>query len=400
MAIREFRLPDPGEGLVEADIVTWRVAVGDRSRSTTSWSRWRPASRWSSCPARTPARSPSCWSPRATRSTSGRRSSPSTTGQALTSGAARPRTTWSRRRRDRRGPHRRCGRDRRGGRRRRADGSRCWSATGRRPPKPSGGRASRTAAIRRAGRGPRAGRRTFATDPRRCPAGPTSGSRCTPRPGERGRRPAAGSRTAGSEPVPASRTAVLAKPPVRKLAKDLGVDLRAADRHRSRWSDHPRRRRSVRPSTYAGAPTAPVASAAGAVKTSGSRSRASARPPPRPWCSRRSPRRTSREWVTCDVSATMELVERLGPAGVRRGAGVAAADRRQGGLPGPARTPELNSAWDEAAQEIVVKSAVNLGIAAATPRGLVVPNIKDAASLGLVGPGPGAQGAGGHRPGR
>ena len=30
MAIREFRLPDPGEGLVEADIVTWRVAVGDQ----------------------------------------------------------------------------------------------------------------------------------------------------------------------------------------------------------------------------------------------------------------------------------------------------------------------------------------------------------------------------------
>ena len=29
MAIQEFRLPDPGEGLVEADIVTWRVAVGD-----------------------------------------------------------------------------------------------------------------------------------------------------------------------------------------------------------------------------------------------------------------------------------------------------------------------------------------------------------------------------------
>ena len=30
MAIKEFRLPDPGEGLVEADIVTWRVAVGDQ----------------------------------------------------------------------------------------------------------------------------------------------------------------------------------------------------------------------------------------------------------------------------------------------------------------------------------------------------------------------------------
>ncbi|MGB4837033.1 MAG: biotin/lipoyl-containing protein, partial [Nostocoides sp.] len=27
--MREFKLPDPGEGLTEADIVTWRVAVGD-----------------------------------------------------------------------------------------------------------------------------------------------------------------------------------------------------------------------------------------------------------------------------------------------------------------------------------------------------------------------------------
>jgi len=30
MALKTFRLPDPGEGLVEADIVTWRVAVGDQ----------------------------------------------------------------------------------------------------------------------------------------------------------------------------------------------------------------------------------------------------------------------------------------------------------------------------------------------------------------------------------
>ena len=29
MTTREFKLPDPGEGLVEAEIVTWRVAVGD-----------------------------------------------------------------------------------------------------------------------------------------------------------------------------------------------------------------------------------------------------------------------------------------------------------------------------------------------------------------------------------
>jgi pyruvate dehydrogenase E2 component (dihydrolipoamide acetyltransferase) len=47
------------------------------------------------------------------------------------------------------------------------------------------------------------------------------------------------------------------------------------------------------------------------------------------------------------------------------------------------RHPDVNASWDEAAQEIVYKHYVNLGIAAATPRGLVVPNIKDAHRLGL-----------------
>jgi pyruvate dehydrogenase E2 component (dihydrolipoamide acetyltransferase) len=48
-----------------------------------------------------------------------------------------------------------------------------------------------------------------------------------------------------------------------------------------------------------------------------------------------------------------------------------------------ARHPMVNSSWDEAAQEIVVKHYVNLGIAAATDRGLVVPNVKDAHALSL-----------------
>jgi pyruvate dehydrogenase E2 component (dihydrolipoamide acetyltransferase) len=48
------------------------------------------------------------------------------------------------------------------------------------------------------------------------------------------------------------------------------------------------------------------------------------------------------------------------------------------------RTPEINSWWDDAAQEVVYKSYVNLGIAAATPRGLVVPNVKDAEQLSLL----------------
>jgi pyruvate dehydrogenase E2 component (dihydrolipoamide acetyltransferase) len=48
-----------------------------------------------------------------------------------------------------------------------------------------------------------------------------------------------------------------------------------------------------------------------------------------------------------------------------------------------ARHPMINSSWDEEAQEIVVHHYVNLGIAAATERGLVVPNIKDAHALPL-----------------
>ena len=48
------------------------------------------------------------------------------------------------------------------------------------------------------------------------------------------------------------------------------------------------------------------------------------------------------------------------------------------------RTPEINASWDDAAGEIVLKHYVNLGIAAATDRGLIVPNVKDADQLSLV----------------
>ncbi|HEX2263790.1 MAG TPA: dihydrolipoamide acetyltransferase family protein, partial [Pseudonocardiaceae bacterium] len=47
------------------------------------------------------------------------------------------------------------------------------------------------------------------------------------------------------------------------------------------------------------------------------------------------------------------------------------------------RTPEANARWDEAAGEIVYFQYVHLGIAAATPRGLVVPKIRDAQRLSL-----------------
>lgn len=89
---------------------------------------------------------------------------------------------------------------------------------------------------------------------------------------------------------------------------------------------------------------------------------------------------------TVDVTATMDLLanlredrtlaeHRIGPLAVVAKAVCLAL----------ARTPGLNSRWDEAAGEIVQHNYVDLGIAAATDRGLIVPMIRDADGLSLVG---------------
>jgi 2-oxoisovalerate dehydrogenase E2 component (dihydrolipoyl transacylase) len=90
------------------------------------------------------------------------------------------------------------------------------------------------------------------------------------------------------------------------------------------------------------------------------------------------------EFITVDVTPTVELVEklrsnkhfqdvRLTPLALVAKALLVAVRSN----------PTLNSEWDEQNQEIVTKKYVNLGIAAATPRGLMVPNIKNAHALGL-----------------
>jgi 2-oxoisovalerate dehydrogenase E2 component (dihydrolipoyl transacylase) len=192
--------------------------------------------------------------------------------------------------------------------------------------------------------------------------------------------------------------AVLAKPPVRKLAKDLGVDLeslagsgpggvitrddvmQASTRERARpvqagMPAEPVEAVSVEPAEARRAPREDVRIPIKGVRKSMADAMArSAFTAPH-----------VSVWLDCDVSATMELVERLK---ARR----EFADLRLSPLLIIAkavclalgRTPELNSFWDEQAQEIVLKSSINLGIAAATPRGLLVPNIKCAESLSLV----------------
>ena len=91
------------------------------------------------------------------------------------------------------------------------------------------------------------------------------------------------------------------------------------------------------------------------------------------------------EWITVDVSATMDFVETLKArrefTGLRVSPLLIYAKAICLAL---ARNPELNSSWDEERQEIVYYGNVNLGIAAATPRGLMVPNIKAAQDLSLL----------------
>ncbi len=91
------------------------------------------------------------------------------------------------------------------------------------------------------------------------------------------------------------------------------------------------------------------------------------------------------EWVTVDVTRMMALRARVAARPEFRGVKTSPLlFIAQALLTAMRRHPMINSSWDEAAQEIVIKGYVNLGIAAATPRGLIVPNIKDAGALSLA----------------
>jgi pyruvate dehydrogenase E2 component (dihydrolipoamide acetyltransferase) len=91
------------------------------------------------------------------------------------------------------------------------------------------------------------------------------------------------------------------------------------------------------------------------------------------------------EFLTVDATRLVELRERLRAL-------PAAADLKLTPLAVVAKTlcvavrsyPLMNSSWDEDAGEIEVKGWVNLGIATDTPTGLLVPNVKDADTLGIL----------------
>ena len=195
-----------------------------------------------------------------------------------------------------------------------------------------------------------------------------------------------GAQQPSRDPAPAD-VRVLAKPPVRKLAKDLGVDL-------TRLTGEGPQGSVTREQVQAAATSTPVVEE---VAQQPSRNPAStgARETREPIKGVRkmmgqamvdsaftAPHVT--EWVTLDATRTMELVERLKSHREFRDVKVSPLlVLAKACLLAIRRTPEINSFWDEAAQEVVYKHYVNLGIAAATPRGLVVPNVKDADAMTL-----------------
>jgi 2-oxoisovalerate dehydrogenase E2 component (dihydrolipoyl transacylase) len=190
-------------------------------------------------------------------------------------------------------------------------------------------------------------------------------------------------------PVSAAATRTLAKPPVRKLAKDLGVDLGSLVGSGPGGV-------VTRDDVEAARSSVEVGSAGRQGSTGSTGSTGGARETREPVKGVRKmmsqamvgsafsiPHVT--EWVTLDVTRTVELVERLKTRREFRDVKVSPLlVVARAVMLAMRHTPEINSWWDDAAQEVVYKHYVNLGIAAATPRGLVVPNVENAELLSLL----------------
>jgi len=196
---------------------------------------------------------------------------------------------------------------------------------------------------------------------------------------------------APAEPAPAVR--VLAKPPVRRLAKDLGINLAQLsgsgpegavtrdDVHRAARGTTGRSGSEVVENGVRTASLAAVPGPAGEerIGVRGVRKHMAAAMVSSAFTA---PHVT--EFLQVDVTETMAAVRRVRDlpeyAEVRVSPLLFVARAL---LTAVRRHPLVNSSWDEAAQEIVVKHYVNLGIAVAAERGLLVPNVKNAGELSL-----------------
>jgi 2-oxoisovalerate dehydrogenase E2 component (dihydrolipoyl transacylase) len=192
-----------------------------------------------------------------------------------------------------------------------------------------------------------------------------------------------------SAPPPAAAEArsVLAKPPVRKLARDLGVDLAGVNGSGPSGSIT---REDVQ------------AAATGTAEPAVSGFAPAAAPVFGPDREQRIPVKGVRkltaenmvrsaftaphvtEFLTIDITRSMQALDRLRELPEWRGVRVSPLLLvAKAVLIAIGRHPMINSSWSEETGEIVVKEYVNLGIAAATPRGLIVPNVKDSGRLSM-----------------
>lgn len=212
---------------------------------------------------------------------------------------------------------------------------------------------------------------------------------------ETGRRPKRKSRSLPERPAdrPSAprgtgsgpgRGAALATPPVRKLAHDLGVDLSEVDGTGDNGQ-------VTRADVTRFAESGRAAASAPRVTTETRAARADDRP-----AEVRHPIKGVRkataeamvrsaftaphvtEFLTVDVTASSELVARLKARG--QSASMLALVSKALCI-AVERNPTLNARWDDATNEIVELRDVGLGIAVATPRGLLVPSIPDAGSM-------------------
>jgi 2-oxoisovalerate dehydrogenase E2 component (dihydrolipoyl transacylase) len=174
---------------------------------------------------------------------------------------------------------------------------------------------------------------------------------------------------------------VIAKPPIRKLAKDLNVDLSkvsatgdSGEITREDVVNAASQASVFRNLTTPAAPSSreeriPVKGVRKAIATAMVQSAFTA-----PHVS---------IFVDVDATRTMEYVKRLKAstdfAGVKVTPLLIMAKAMMWAV---RRNPTVNSTWTD--KEIIVHNFVNFGVAAATPRGLIVPNIKDADQMSML----------------
>lgn len=359
MAIKQFRLPDVGEGLTEAEILGWSVAVGDEVKVNQILVEIETAKAAVELP------SPFAGKVSALLVEAGQTVDVGVPIIEIEVVGAEPEKS--------------------------AAGSKAASSAGaaskaeapKREPVLVGYGVSESATTRRARKNVASSARTEITASVAAPpAPPAAPAPVAP--------PPAVAPVASAAPSVAPNH-VLAKPLVRKLAKDLGVDLGTIvpAREDGVITREEVERAASSPEVAvqaAGSLRAPAAAAAftalaedrrvpikGVRKATAAAMVASAFTAPH-----------VTEFLTLDVTRTMKLVTRLREQPDFRDVKVSPLlITAKALISAVGKFPEINASWDEAAQEIVLRGSVNLGIAAATPRGLVVPNIKAAERLTL-----------------